>query len=78
VLIKNFVDPQAEFVFLPRDTDWAMIDNGIVFDVPNCELQRVRRFARRRAPLPNKGRSPDYLGGLETAAPCNLNSAVAF
>ena len=37
-LIKNFVDPQAEFVFLPRDTDWARIDSGIVFDVANCEL----------------------------------------
>src|ERR1700719_4468985 len=31
-LIRNFVDPKAEFVFLPRDTDWKRIDNGIVFD----------------------------------------------
>jgi hypothetical protein len=37
-LIKKFVDPEAEFVFLPHDTDWAKIDNGTVFDVPNCEL----------------------------------------
>jgi|SRR5215471_13876014 len=37
-LIKKFVDPNAEFVFLPRDTDWATIDYGTVFDVPNCEL----------------------------------------
>jgi hypothetical protein len=37
-LIKNFIDPEAEFAFLPRDTDWAKIDNGTVFDVPNCEL----------------------------------------
>src|SRR5919109_2967442 len=37
-LIRNFVDPEAEFVFLPRDTDWSKIDNAIVFDVPNCEL----------------------------------------
>jgi len=37
-LIRKFVDPEAEFVFLPRDTDWSKIDNGIVFDVPNCEL----------------------------------------
>ena len=29
---------KAEFVFLPRDTDWSKIENGIVFDVPNCEL----------------------------------------
>ena len=37
-LIRNFVDPEAEFVFLPHDTNWAKIDNGPVFDVPNCEL----------------------------------------
>ena len=37
-LIRNFVDPNAEFVFLPRDTDWATIGNGTVFDVPDCEL----------------------------------------
>ncbi len=37
-LIKNFIDPQAEFVFLPRDTDWSTIDGGIVYDVTGCEL----------------------------------------
>ena len=37
-LIKKFVDPDAEFVFLPHDTDWARISDGIVFDVPDCEL----------------------------------------
>jgi hypothetical protein len=37
-LIKKFVDPEAEFVFLPHDTDWTKIDNGTVFDVPHCEL----------------------------------------
>jgi hypothetical protein len=37
-LIKQFVDPEAEFVFLPHATDWSKIDNRIVFDVPNCEL----------------------------------------
>jgi hypothetical protein len=37
-LIRNFIDPAAEFVFLPRNTDWEKIDNGIVFDVPNCQL----------------------------------------
>ena len=37
-LIRNFVDNDAEFVFLPHDTNWAKIDNGIVLDVPNCEL----------------------------------------
>jgi hypothetical protein len=37
-LIQHFVDPRAEFLFLPQDTDWSKIDKGIVFDVPNCEL----------------------------------------
>jgi hypothetical protein len=37
-LIEHFVDPQAEFLFLPHDTNWSKIDNGHVFDVPNCEL----------------------------------------
>jgi len=37
-LIWNFVDSEAEFVFLPRETEWEKIDNGTVFDVPNCEL----------------------------------------
>ncbi len=36
-LIKNFIDPEAEFVFLPHDTDWSATD-GIVYDVPNSEL----------------------------------------
>lgn len=37
-VIRHFVDPAAEFLFLPHDTDWSKIDNGVVFDVPNCEL----------------------------------------
>src|SRR5882724_13613475 len=37
-LIKKFVDPEAEFVFLPHDTDWASIRDGTVYDVPGCEL----------------------------------------
>jgi hypothetical protein len=37
-LIKRFVDADAEFVFLPHDTDWAGIREGIVYDVPGCEL----------------------------------------
>jgi len=37
-LIKKFVDPDAEFVFLPHDTDWANIREGTVYDVPGCEL----------------------------------------
>jgi hypothetical protein len=37
-LIKKFIDPEAEFVFLPPDTDWQAISDGTVFDVPACEL----------------------------------------
>ena len=37
-LIKNFVDTEAEFVFLPGDTEWSKITDGTVYDVPNCEL----------------------------------------
>ena len=37
-LIKHFIDPQPEFVFLPKDTDWSKITEGTVYDVPNCEL----------------------------------------
>ena len=37
-LIQKFIDPDAEFVFLPADTNWSEVDNGIVYDVPNCEL----------------------------------------
>ena len=37
-LIRKFVDPEAEFVFLPPQTEWGKIDNETVFDVPNCEL----------------------------------------
>jgi hypothetical protein len=37
-LIRKFVDPNAEFVFLPPNTDWANVMEGTVYDVPNCEL----------------------------------------
>ena len=37
-LIRKFIDPNPEFVFLPRDTDWAAVADGTVFDVPGCEL----------------------------------------
>ena len=36
-LIRKFVDPEAEFVFLPHDSDWSKAD-GTVFDVPGAEL----------------------------------------
>jgi hypothetical protein len=41
-LIRNFVDHEAEFVFLPQSTDWSRIEDGTVFDVPNCELGHDR------------------------------------
>jgi hypothetical protein len=37
-LIKNFIDPEAEFIFLPAGTDWGAITAGTVYDVPGCEL----------------------------------------
>ena len=37
-LIQKFIDPEAEFVFLPADTNWSRVINGIVYDIPNCEL----------------------------------------
>jgi hypothetical protein len=37
-LIRRFLDPAAEFVFLPQETDWASVRDGILFDVPGCEL----------------------------------------
>ena len=37
-LIRTFIDADAEFVFLPRDTNWEGIREGVVYDVPGCEL----------------------------------------
>ena len=37
-LIKRFIDADAQFEFLSKDTDWASITDGILFDVPGCEL----------------------------------------
>jgi hypothetical protein len=42
-LIRRFIDPDAEFVFLPAETDWTKVD-GTVFDVPNCELGHHGEF----------------------------------
>lgn len=43
-LIKNFVDPQAEFLFVPADRvlEVAKDENAIPFDVPNVELGHHR------------------------------------
>jgi hypothetical protein len=37
-LIRNFVDREAEFVFLPNSTDWSQIADAVAFDVTDCEL----------------------------------------
>ncbi|HEU0007697.1 MAG TPA: chromate resistance protein ChrB domain-containing protein, partial [Terriglobia bacterium] len=29
-LIQKFIDPEAEFVFLPADTNWSSVTQGIV------------------------------------------------
>jgi hypothetical protein len=42
-LIQRFVDPQAEFLFVPADqvTPTAQREGAIPFDVPNVELGHV-------------------------------------
>lgn len=37
-LIKNFVDKEAVFVFVPKDTDPNTIKDGIPFDMKGVEL----------------------------------------
>ncbi len=37
-LITRFIDPEAEFIFVPRDTDPASITEGIPFDMKGVEL----------------------------------------
>ena len=37
-LIRRFIDPKAEFVFVPRNTDPATIKDGIVFDMAGVAL----------------------------------------
>jgi hypothetical protein len=37
-LIRRFIDPEAEFVFVPNDTNPAEIAEGIPFDMKGVEL----------------------------------------
>ena len=37
-LITRFIDPEAEFIFVPRDTDPSTITEGIPFDMKGVEL----------------------------------------
>ena len=51
-LIRKFIDRDAEFVFLPDSTNWEAIQDGIVFDVPNCELgHHVRLHPEEISPI---------------------------
>jgi hypothetical protein len=38
-LVRRFIDADAVFEFLPADTDWDGITDGVLFDVPGCELR---------------------------------------
>ena len=37
-LIRRFIDRDAQFEFLPKETDWSSVKKGRLFDVPGCEL----------------------------------------
>src|SRR5713226_6311761 len=37
-LITRFIDNSPQFVFLPADTAWSAIADGIIYDVPNSKL----------------------------------------
>jgi len=39
-LINRFIDPDAEFEFLSKDTDSCSAMHGTLFHVPGCELGR--------------------------------------
>jgi len=40
-LIRRMVDKDAEFLFIPRGTDWKRLD-GIAFDIPGANLSHRR------------------------------------
>jgi hypothetical protein len=37
-LIRQFINAAAQFEFLPKHTDWCSVRDGILFDVPDCNL----------------------------------------
>jgi hypothetical protein len=63
-VIKKFVDPAAEFVFLPHDTDWQKVQDGTVFDVPGCELGHHGEEVSFEAILKKYGLADPALGLL--------------
>ncbi len=58
-LIRNFVDAQSEFLFLPHDTDWSAMADGVVFDVPNAELGHHGEYCSFDAILARYGLDQD-------------------
>lgn len=49
-LIKNFVDPQAEFAFFPKD---QVITRGIAFDTPDAKFRRIQNYSTFEVILQN-------------------------
>lgn len=49
-LIKKFVDPQAEFLFVPKERvlEIAKADNAIPFDAPGAELTHYKEGGEER------------------------------
>src|SRR5579863_168161 len=58
-LIRKFVDPCAEFVFRPHDTDWSAVTDGTVFDVPGAELGHHGEFCSFDAIIARYGLEKD-------------------
>ena len=58
-LIRKFVDSEAEFVFLPHDTDWSAITDGVVFDVPDAELGHHHEYCSFDAIITRYGLDKD-------------------
>jgi hypothetical protein len=44
-LIRNFIDSEAEFVFLPPGTDWAGVDIGAGGDAPKGSEMTAEKLA---------------------------------
>ena len=40
-LVRRFIDADAEFRWLPRETNWSAITDGYVYDVPNVAFGHV-------------------------------------
>ena len=82
-LIRRFVDPAAEFVFVDRDTDPATIHDGIPYDMAGVELGHVDGRCSFESILAKHGLTGDaalvLLGGIVHGAdiPADLPSSPA-